>query len=300
MLSIIIPARHEIYLQETLTDLLTKAAGDIEIIVVLDGYWPDPPLKDDPRVIVIHRERQGMRNAINSAVAIAKGEYLMKVDAHVMFSEGYDTALAADCDGDWVVIPRRYSLETETDPWSVRTYRPFVDYEYLGWPYNHKLMHGSKHGLHAWVWDERISERVNILLDENMTFQGSCWFTPKEHFQKRIGEMSNEGYGTFIAEPQEIGLKTWLGGGRCMVNKKVWYAHLWKGVPYREKFKALYGKQYSRIGITEAKAGSAYCIDYWIHNRWEGRKHDLSWLLERFWPVPSWPEDREQWTSSPL
>lgn len=293
-LTVIIPARNELYLQQTLDDLLVKATGDMEIIVILDGYWPQAPLKEDPRLIVIHRERRGMRAAINSAVAIAKGKYLMKVDAHCMFPHGFDEVLKADCDGDWVVIPRRYSLELDT--WGVRFHRPYVDYEFLGWPYEgKKAVHGDTVGLHARTWDARIEERINKLLDENMTFQGSCWFTSKEHFVKRIGTMQEEGYGTFIGEPQEIGLKTWLGGGRIMTNKKTFYAHLWKGKPYREAHMKALGVPYTRIGSSELKTGNAFSVDYWMHDRWKERKYDLAWLIERFWPVPTWPESREAW-----
>jgi glycosyltransferase involved in cell wall biosynthesis len=294
-LSVVIPARHEIYLKQTVDDLLSKAAGDIEVIVVLDGYWPHEYPKDDPRLTFVHRDRRGMRDGINSAIAIAKGEYVMKVDAHCMFAEGFDEVLKAECDKDWIVIPRRYSLDIDT--WSIRQYRPFVDYEYLGWPYRQKnTVHGSKTGIHAWVWDERIAERSNKLLDENMTFQGSCWFTPREYFLNHIGPMQNEGYGTFIGEAQEIGLKAWLGGGKVMTNKKTWYAHLWKGEPYRQAHQKILGIPYTRIGHAECVDGNNFSIDYWTHNRWSGRKHDLSWLVERFWPVPSWPEEREQWT----
>lgn len=296
MLSVVIPARQEIYLQETVTELLNKAAGQIEVIVVLDGYWPPAPLQPDPRLITVHRRKLGMRASINNAIAIARGEYIMKIDAHCMVSEGYDETLARECDKDWIVIPRRYSLDDET--WSIRGHRPIVDYEYLGNPYNPHLMLEGRRGLHAWVWDQRTLDRVNILLDENMTFQGSCWFTTKEHFTQRIGELDSTGYGTFIGEAQELGLKTWLGGGRVMTNKKAWYAHLWKGVPYRTKYKERYGVGYTRMSNTEYKAGNAFTIDYWMNNRWAGRQHDLEWLIERFWPVPSWSEDRSQWTLS--
>lgn len=295
MLSILIPARQEIYLAETIADLLKKASGQIEIIVVLDGYWPNVPLLEDPRVVIIHRRKKGMRQSINDAMSIARGEFVMKLDAHCMMSEGFDEILASDCDKDWIVIPRRYSLDAET--WTVRTFRPIVDYEYLGNPYNKHLMIEGREGLHAWVWDQRTEDRCNVLVDENMTFQGSCWFTHKEYFRKAIGELSSEGYGTFIGEAQELGLKCWLGGGKIITNKKAWYAHLWKGVPYRAKYKELYGVGYTRMSNTDYKAGNLFTIDYWMNNRWEGRIHDLDWLIERFWPVPSWPEDRSQWTS---
>ena len=54
MLSVIIPSRNNEYLQRTIDDLLEKAEGEIEIIVVLDGYWPSPMLVHDIRVSIIH------------------------------------------------------------------------------------------------------------------------------------------------------------------------------------------------------------------------------------------------------
>jgi len=294
-LSVIIPARNELYLQKTVEDLLLKASGDVEVIVILDGYWPTQALPKDKRLIIVHRERRGMRASINSAVAIAKGEYIMKMDAHIMFQEGFDEVLKSNCDGDWVVIPRRYSLELET--WGCKKDKRFIDYEYLGYPYgDNKEVHGDKVGLHAVRWGARTEERLDIPIDENMSFQGSCWFTTKEHFTKRIGTLQEEGYGTFIGEPQEIGLKTWLGGGKVMTNKLTYYAHLWKGKPYREAFLKELGFPYTRVGASELKAGNAFSVDYWINNRWKERIHDLSWLVERFWKVPSWPDERELWT----
>lgn len=279
MISILIPARHELYLQETVDDILKKASGEIEIIVVLDGYWPKPILKDDKRVVLIHRERMGMRAAINGASSIAKGKYLLKMDGHCSPAPGFDEVLKADCDDNWIVVPRRYALDAET--WSIKRNRSIIDYEYLCHPDSNKgRMHGKP-------WPDRAMQRADKLLDEAMTFQGSCWFMAAEHY-KRLGGMNEEGYGTFVCEAQEIGLKTWLGGGKVLVNKKTWYAHLWKGQVYRDRFRALYGKQYTRIGFSEHKTGNAYSTDYWINNRWPERQHDFEWLLERFWPVPTW------------
>lgn len=292
--SIIVPARNEIYLQQTISDLLSKAAGDIEVIAILDGYWPVPVIKEDPRLILIHRERRGMRASINAGVAIAKGKYIMKIDAHCIVSPGYDEILKKNCDSDWIVIPRRYSVEM--DAWEVRRHRPFVDYEYLSYPYRYsELRHKGGPQMCGMVWDERINSRINVLIDENMTFQGSCWFMPKEFFDRRIVKMDETGYGTFVCEAQELGLKVWLGGGKTIVNKFCWYAHLWKGEPYRKRYTELFGKTYSRVGWDERKIGNKFTIDYWLNNQWEGRIHDFDWLIDRFWPVPSWPEEKTEW-----
>lgn len=276
MVSIIIPAKNEIYLQKTIDDILLKAKGEIEIIPVLDGYWPNPSLKDDDRIKILHRGKgRGMRAAINDGAIIARGKYLMKCDAHCMFDEGFDLKLIEDYHDNWIVIPRRLRLDAEN--WCIEEsskHKPPIDYEYLGSP-GHYGAKGNK-------WDQRTVERMNdpkYLIDETLSFQGSCWFMSKDHFDNFLHGMSEEGYGTFVREAQEIGLKTWLGGGKVMVNKKTWYAHLHKGPKL--------GRMYF-IDKRGMERGNAYCDDFWFNNRWLDAKHDLAWLIERFMPVPSW------------
>ena len=67
MVTIIIPSRNEPYLQKTILDILKKAVGEIEVIAILDGYWPTAEeMVDDERVKYIHYGTpRGMRNAIN-------------------------------------------------------------------------------------------------------------------------------------------------------------------------------------------------------------------------------------------
>jgi len=283
--SVIIPSRNEQFLPQTVNDILSKATGDFEVVVTLDGYWPDPPLPDDPRLKIVHHGRpRGMRASINSAATVANGDYLMKTDGHCMFAEGFDEVLSADCDGDWIVIPSRYSLDAER--WAIDDPRKArVDYHFLSFPYAYEGYRDYDPGLHGSVWKQRASERLNdprFDIDDEMSFQGSCWFMPRKWFWGHIGGMSEEGYGTFIQEPQEIGLKTWLGGGQIKVNKKTWYAHLHKGKRY--------GRGYY-MNKREVVKGGHYSNDYWMNNRWEERVHDIEWLIERFWPVPTWPED---------
>lgn len=290
--SIIMPARHELYLAQTVDDLLQNVTGDVEVIVVLDGYWPDKLPKDDKRLTLVHREKKGMREGINAGVKVAKGKYILKLDAHCRVAYGFDEVLSSECEDNWIVIPRRYSLEYDT--WSPKRYRPFVDYEYLRWPFAETRR--GREGLRAWVWDERIIQRVDKELDENMTFQGSSWLMNRDYFINSLGFLDSEGYGTFIGEAQELGLKCWLGGGKIMTNKKTWYAHLWKGVPYREAYNKMYGVPYTRLGPTEFKEGNKFVIDYWLNNKWPERKHNLEWLIDRFSPVPSWKEEERPWT----
>jgi len=279
--SIIIPTRNEVFLVPTVKELLEKASGEIEVIVYLDGYWPNPPLPNDPRIIAIHRSMpKGMREGINTGVGVATGKYVMKIDGHCIIGEGYDEILQKDCDDDWMVIPRRYSLDE--DNWCRREERMPVDYEYLRYPFYKP----DEIGIHGTVWTERTRENTELLIDDNMAFQGSCWFMPKKYFLY-LGGLSEEGYGTFIGEPQEIGNKVWLLGGRLITNKKTWYAHLHKGKKW--------GRGYF-MNKNETNYGNLYSVDYWYNDRLPNKIHNFEWLIDKFWPVPSWPsKDRKDW-----
>src|SRR3989338_1521911 len=98
MLSVVIPSYKDPLLHKTIESLLENAEGEIEIIAVLDGYWPQTQIKNDKRVRVIHLgKNRGMRGAINAGVAIARGEFLMRTDEHCTFGNGFDVVLTSTC-----------------------------------------------------------------------------------------------------------------------------------------------------------------------------------------------------------
>lgn len=276
--SIVIPSRNEQFLVPTIQSILRNCRGDVEVVPVLDGYWPDPPIPDDKRIRVVHKGKaQGMRPAINSAVAASSGEYVMKLDAHCDVSEGFDEVLKGSCDKDWVVVPRRMSL----DPFNwckEENGKSPVDSHYLSYPFERP--DDPSCGLHGTVWNDRARKRTHILLDEEMSSQGSCWFMHRDHWN-RIGPMDVGKYGNFIQEFQEIGLQTWLGGGKVFVNKSCHYLHWHKGKHGRGYF----------ISKGEMRSGADFATKYWMTDSWSERVVDLKWLIERFWPVPGWPKD---------
>lgn len=288
MLSIIIPSRQSQFLQQTIDDLTSKAEGEIEIIVIFDGRWSDIPLKPSDKVVQIHQgtvhNNFGMRDAINTAVSISRGKYLMKIDEHCMVDQGYDVKLAKDCQDDWVVIPRRWRLDA--DNWTViKDHRPPVDYMYVAYPYERP--NDITCGLHGDKWDQRTRDRwEGHDIDETPTMQGSCYFTTRKHWDNVIGEMSTEKYGPFTQEAQEISMATWLSGGKVMVNKKTWYAHLHKGK--KGKGYGFSNQQYVEHQASMER-GRRYCIDYWTTTK--DYKYDFEWFVNRFLPTPGWMPD---------
>lgn len=282
MVSVIIPARNERFLQSTIDSLLENAEGEIEIIAILDGYWPDPIIKDDPRVILIHRSQpRGMRNGINSAVAISKGDYLLKIDAHCMVDKGFDVKLSNSCGDDWVMIPRRKRLDAEN--WQIQDVgKPDVDYEYLSYPDNPGDFGGA--GLNGRIWTQRIRERVSTEydIDDAPASQGSCWFMKKTYFEF-LELMDEDSYGPFWCESQELAFKSILSGGRYVVNKNTWYAHLHKGRKY--------GRGYS-MQNTWLSQGRNQTMRYFAGEKvWHKQKYPLSYLIEKFMPMPGWTDE---------
>jgi glycosyltransferase involved in cell wall biosynthesis len=284
--SIILPSRNERFLPQTIADLCAKCHGDVEIIAICEGYWPgdpatwpNPRLLDDPRVHILHHgEALGMRPAINRALRIARGDYFLKLDGHCMVADGFDEAMAADYEEGWVVVPRRFALDAEK--WAIEPQGKYpADAHYLSFPWQNP--NDPECGLHGVIWKDRAAARKDVLIDDEMSSQGSCWFMSRATWS-RIGPLDVAHYGTFIQEFQEVGMKAWLGGGAVKVNKKTWYAHLHKGKKY--------GRGYV-WSSREHKGGHDFTIDHWVQDRWTERVRDFAWLIEKFWPVPTWPEN---------
>lgn len=282
MISVLIPNWNCEFVIPTIQDVLTKAVGEIEVIVVIGDQWPKK-LVEDKRVTYIHAGTvKGLRYGVNAAATLAKGKYIMKTDDHCMFAPGFDKVLIENhLEDNWVSVPRRYSLDAEN--WRINKTRPYRDYHYLSFP---DPTQPKDQGLKGNEWPEKTRERSDpkFDIDDLMSFQGSSWFMTKNHFENFLQGLNEEQYGFFAQEPQEIGLKTWLGGGRVIINKKTWYAHM-------HKTKQNSGPNLSREQRQNIYKGHVFTVDYWMNNSWPNRKYDIDWLIEKFWPLPGWPKD---------
>lgn len=273
-LSIIIPSRNEEFLEKTVDDIFNKARGEFEVIVICDETYQ--PLPERPNLRVVQKDGPpGLRSALNQAFDLVTGKYIMKTDGHCMFDEGFDEILKAECEDNWVVIPRRYSLIPES--WEINISRPIIDYEFMPFPY--RKLTATRYG---GKWWERAESRRELMLDEEMAFQGSVWFTTLKHMRNIGGyDVITSTGDQFVLESEELANKTWLSGGKCMVNKRTWYAHLHKGSR---------GRGY-RLISKYMKKQRIFHIDYWMHDKWPKAIHKFDWLVEKFWPIPTWPSD---------
>lgn len=245
MLSIIIPSYKDPLLHKTIDSLLDNAEGEVEVIPVLDGYWPEKPIREDKRIKVLHLgKNRGMRGAINAGMAIASGDFVARCDEHCSFAKGYDKALTESCEPNWIMTPRRFFLDPKK--WK-RMNLPPVEFAKL-------VIKGGK--FTAENWKERDEEMKDVMIGETMGMQGSFWMMPKKLWDDVIGELQSEGYGPLIQDSHEVVFKIWKMGGKLMLNKNTWYAH-------KHRQFARTHNNGTKENPANCDAGYAYAIKVW-------------------------------------
>lgn len=268
MVSVIIPARNEVYLERTVKNVLDNARGDIEVIVILDGWLPDPAIdfKDDRVQNYYFKESIGQRAAVNYGAKAAKGEFIMKLDAHCAVDEGFDVKLAADCQYNWTIVPRMYNLDAETwqPKWHKRT-----DYMYFTSPTAEKKFRMNYY---------RKQPDNDLLIDDTMCCVGACWFLRKDRYWE-LGGM-DENHGSWGQMGIEVSCKAWLSGGALKVNKKTWFSHWFRGGGGGPGF------PYPISGNAQERARE-YSRDLWLNDKWPLQVHPIDWLIKKFDP-PTW------------
>jgi len=307
-LSILIPARNEMFLSRTIEDILSNIEADTEVITVIDGGEAGPPVPVDPRVQVIrHEVSTGQRASTNEAARASTAKFIMKCDAHCAFDKGFDRKLMEDFEYDWTVIPRMYNLhcfDWVCKTCGNRTYQgPTLtkclkkECESTG-PFERDILWKPRwnrcsdyarfdRDLKFQYWgDFKRRPEAKGEITEVMSSIGACWMMHRERYWDIDG--MDERHGSWGQMGTELACKTWLSGGRQMVNKKTWFSHMFRtqggdfGFPY-----PLSGKD-----VQKARNHSRWL---WKEDRWPKAKHPLTWLINKFAPVPTWEvkDDKE-------
>lgn len=296
-LSILIPARNEEFLKRTVEDILSNIELDTEIIVVLDGWKTDLP--EDSRVRVIYNpESIGQRAATNQACRLSKAKYVMKVDAHCAFDKGFDRKMIGEMHDDWTMVPVMRNLHVFNwvcEEGHSRYQSPSGPCKECNGPTKKDIVWIPKtnpqstsycfdsepHFQYFNEFKKRPEAKGDIT--ETMSIQGSCFMLTREKYWEL--DICDESFGSWGSQGIEVACKTWLSGGRVVCNHKTWYAHMFRtqggdfGFPY-----PLSGEQTNKAKALSKKI--------WFDNLWPKQTKPLSWLLEKFWPVPGWTEEQ--------
>lgn len=299
-LSILIPARNEIFLAKTVENILENIEGDTEVIAVLDGEWADPAVSQHKRVTVIyHPESVGQRAATNEAAKVSKAKYLMKIDAHCSFDKGFDAKMLKDMQDDWTFVPVMKNLHAfdwvckkcKSRKYQGRTPTECMNKECDGEEFERDMVWQGKPSPNSTSYRFNKEMRFKYWggykklqkgdLVETLSLQGSCFMVTREKYWE-LG-LCDEKHGGWGQQGTEVACKTWLSGGKVMVNRKTWYAHMFRTQG------GDFGFPYSIKGSDQRKARE-YSKKLFLEDNWEGAKYPLSWLLEKFWPVPDWEQ----------
>jgi len=295
-LSILIPARNEIFLDRTIQDLLEHIEADTEIIAILDGYLPEPPLtQSDPRVTIIYNpESKGQRVATNQAAKIAKGKYLMKIDAHCAFEQGFDKKMLEafkEVGDDVTMAPLMRNLHAFdwVCPKGHRRYQgPSGVCKECGEPTIKDVVWIAKTNpastsyrfdktMHFQYWGEYKKRQTGDLV-ESMSLQGSCFMcTKSKYFELNL---CSEEFFSWGQQGTEVACKTWLSGGRVIINKRTWYAHMFRTQG------GDFGFPYPQIH-SEVEANRELSRELFKRDKWPLARHKFQWLLDKFNP-PDW------------
>ena len=287
MISVIIPARNELHLRRTVEDVIRKAAGEIEIIVVLDQWDFNKAVKPEPLLeqldwirgpgqeisnvrLIEYPNLTGQRVMINRAIREATGSHILKIDAHCKLSDGYDVALLEVCEPDTFYTTAMRGITEETWTSNDRVFAAALltpEYRWAWWPgYDNHVGHLPTH--------------------EIMAFSGTVYFCSKELWEGIGGHDAT--FAPWGECGAELSLKVWLTGRRLMIHRGVCCAHL-----YRKKFpyRVTGGTRNATIrAITKMVQEKAFA----------DQVHDIPWLVgkfSRFGQIPGWPKGSMQCTN---
>lgn len=296
-LSVVIPARNEMFVDRTVADLIRNKRGNTEVIVGLDGEWANPPIKDHKDVTIYHvGESIGQRAMTNQLVRLSRAKYVMKIDGHCTVDEGYDVKMMSEMKDNYTMIPIMYNLHA---------------FDWLCTRCSHRSYQGPTPKecekckgpmVRDMVWKPRLGRKsefyrfdttlhfqyfgdlkkrykpTDVLVD-TFSAQGSCFMLTRDKYWEL--NISDEAHGSWGQQGTEIACKTWLSGGRLVTNRKTWYSHMFRtqggdfGFPYPQS-----GRQ-----VENARKHSRKLF---MENTFDKQIYPLSWLLEKFKPLPDW------------
>lgn len=306
------------FLSKTIEDILANIEADTEVIAVLDGAWADPPIPQHARVNVIYVPQSiGQRAATNLACKLSKAKFVMKCDAHCAFNKGFDRKMleAFKTVGDNVtmvpVMRNLWAFDWKCVKCGKRWYQGPTptkcqeeSYKGTGKPcgstkFIRKMIWIGKenpqstsycfdqtpHFQYFQDWKKRpeyIKDKEEKGLTETMSLQGSCFMLTRDRYWKL--SICDESFGSWGSQGIEVAVKTWLSGGRVLVNHNTWYAHMFRtqggdfSFPYP-------------IKTSDQRKAQEYAKDLFFNNKWKKQVLPFSWLVEKFWPVKGWTDE---------
>lgn len=197
LVTVLIPARNEqAGIESCLTSILEQRDADLQVVVVDNGSTDQTAdlvrarAQHDARIVLVQQPEPSIPAALNAGLAMARGRWLVRVDAHSTIPSDY-VARAVEIlrSGSWVGVGGRKDAVART-----RTGRAIA--AVLG---SRLAVGGSTyhHGTEAQIvdhipfgvyptsllkqlggWDEAVLNNEDFELDQRLRQHGNLWFDP--------------------------------------------------------------------------------------------------------------------------
>lgn len=128
-----------------------------------------------------------------------------------------------------------------------------------------------------------VKDKTETGLTETMSLQGSCWMATRDKYWEL--KLTDPDFGSWGNEGLEVACKTWLSGGRVLVNHKTWYSHMFRTQGQDFSF------PYPQSGRAVQKTKQAIAKMF-FENKYPKQILPLSWLLDKFAPTPGWNDEQ--------
>ena len=135
------------------------------------------------------------------------------------------------------------------------------------------------HEMHFFYNGPIIKGQEQDEIADVMSSVGACFFMRRDRFVDIDG--LDTGHGSWGGFGTEIACKSWLSGGRHVVNRRTHFSHLFRtqgnGFTFPYEMRPS-DQEYAR----------RYSQNLWHGNLWPKQTKPLSWLVEYFAPVRGW------------
>lgn len=293
------------FLKNTVEDILKNKRGDTEIIVGLDGEWSEPPLEQHPDLNVMYYSASiGQRSIANQCVKLSRAKYIMKVDAHCAFDEGFDVKMMDLMEDDITSVPVMRNLHAfnwvcpdghsryqgpsgpcQTEVGKDKNDNPILcgkptimDMKWIAKTNPQSTAYRFDKTMHFQYWTPYGKKQTGNMTP-TLSLQGSCFMCTRDKYIEL--DLCSETFNSWGQQGVEVACKTWLSGGRVLVNRTTWYAHMFRtqggdfSFPYPQS-----GRQ-----LDENRRLSR---EMFMGDKWPKAIHKFEWLLEKFKPIPDW------------
>lgn len=207
LVSVIIPVKNEgEWIRRTIDSIYqVKTTLPFEVIVVdnhsSDGCCDFLTTRNHHRLTLLQEKQNGIAKARNTGASVAKGDVLIFCDGHLLFEDNWMEHL---------IEPIQQGRADATNPCIVDCKNP----KRMGFGY---------------TWGENLTINWNPGLSipfPSPFLAGGCLAIKSEVFQKIDGfDRAFRGWGY---DDQEISLKLWLFGYRCLIQPRVKISHYFR------------------------------------------------------------------------